>query len=149
MNNDPILNEPGVTKTHHDYSKYDKIIEYKNIDIAILKVLNKNPGVYMEKFDCFYPDVKEQFLKNKDEIHKFLEEKQKEFPTVEKITTSLYNMSVIIDYEKLYKDFRCSVEKLSPYRKCIPSFVDIGFTGTKKGIGKMGMIYRIGMYLVF
>ena len=118
LNNDPILNEPGVTKTHHDYLKYNKIIHYKNIDIAVLKVLNKNPGVYMEKFECFYPNVIENFLKNREEIQTFLEEKQKEFPEIEKITTSLYNMSVVINYEKLYKDFRDSVEKCMSLEKC-------------------------------
>jgi ubiquitin-conjugating enzyme E2 Z len=111
LNNDPILNEPGVTNTHQDYSKYNKIIQYKNIDIAILKILNKNPGVYMDKFGCFYPNVRENFLKNRDEIQSFLEEKQKEYPQIEKITTSLYGMSVVIDYEKLYKEFRATVEK--------------------------------------
>ena len=65
----------------------------------------------MEKFECFYPNIREQFLKNKDEIQKFLEGKQKEYPQIEKITTSLYNMSVVIDYEKLYKEFRCTLEK--------------------------------------
>jgi hypothetical protein len=118
LNNDPILNEPGVTKTHHDYSKYNKIIQYKNIDIAVLQILNKKSGVYMEKFECFYPNVIENFLKNKDEIQSFLEEKQKEFPEIEKITTSLYNMSVVINYEKLYKDFRDSVEKCMSLEKC-------------------------------
>jgi ubiquitin-conjugating enzyme E2 Z len=27
LNNEPFLNEPGVTKTHHDFAKYNKIIE--------------------------------------------------------------------------------------------------------------------------
>ena len=73
--------------------------------------MNKKPGVYMEKFECFYPNVLDNFLKNQEEIQKFLENKKKEYPKIEKITTSLYGMSVVIDYEKLYKEFRSTLEK--------------------------------------
>jgi hypothetical protein len=51
-----------------------------------------------------------------------LEEKQKEYPKIEKITMSLYNMSVVIDYEKLYKEFRDCVEKcVSLEKKAVES----------------------------
>lgn len=102
---DPLLNEPGVSKTHLDFNKYTKIIEYKNIDIAILKIITKNPHIYPEQFDMFYPTIKEYFLKNREKIQKYLENKVKENSEAEKITTSYYSMHVIIDYAKLYESF--------------------------------------------
>jgi hypothetical protein len=71
----PLLNEPGITTTHPDFANYTKIIEYKNIEIAILKMINKVPGVYPEKFDFFYSIVRENFFKNKDTVLKCLEDK--------------------------------------------------------------------------
>jgi ubiquitin-protein ligase len=121
LNDDPLLNEPGVTNTHHDYQKYNKIIQYKNIDIAVLKIFNKHPGVYMNKFEHFYPTVREHFFKNKDEIQKILEQKLKEFPDIDKLTTGLYGMSVVIDYEKLYKEFMRTVEKCLEDSSCCTS----------------------------
>lgn len=105
LNNDPLLNEPGVNKGHHDFEKYNKIIEYKNIDLAALKMVNKTVGYFSEKFQIFYPVVKENFSKNKDEMLKFIERKMEEYPNSEKIHTGLYKMSVTICYKKLHKDF--------------------------------------------
>jgi len=104
---DPLLNEPGVTKNHSDFINYEKIIEYKNIDIAILKILNRTIGIYPEQFNFFYQIVKENFLKNNDAIIKYLEKKANECPSAFQISTSMYNMNVKLDYPDLlvrYKD---------------------------------------------
>lgn len=111
---DPLLNEPGVTTNHPDFAKYTKIIEYKNIDIAILRMMEKTNGIYPERFDFFYQYLKEHFIKNSDEIVKYLENKAKEEPDLVHISTSMYNMNVNINYTELltrYKDF---VSKLKP-----------------------------------
>lgn len=105
LNSEPFLNEPGVSKTHSDFAKYNRIIEYKNIDVAILRMTNKQPSYYLDKFSVFYPTVKENFSKNKDLILKFIERKMEEYPEVDKINTGMYGMSVVIDYKKLHKDF--------------------------------------------
>jgi ubiquitin-conjugating enzyme E2 Z len=39
LNDEPLLNEPGITKTHRDYEGYNEIIKYKNIEVAILGML--------------------------------------------------------------------------------------------------------------
>ena len=39
LNDEPLLNEPGITKTHRDYEGYNEIIRYKNIEVAILGML--------------------------------------------------------------------------------------------------------------
>jgi ubiquitin-protein ligase len=110
---DPLLNEPGATKTHSDFLKYTKIIEYKNIEISILKMILKEEGIYPKIFEIFYPIMKEQFIKNKDILKKFIEEKVKENKDPEIIMTSFYNMKVMIDYEKLYTFFMETDLKIS------------------------------------
>jgi ubiquitin-protein ligase len=39
FNENPLLNEPGVTKDHRDFRNYTEIIRYKNIKVAILDML--------------------------------------------------------------------------------------------------------------
>lgn len=109
----PLLNEPGVTKTHPDFANYTKIIEYKNVEIAILKMINKIPGVYPEKFNIFYSMVKDNFIKNKDVILKHLEDRSRENPQVEQINTSIYNMNVQLNYPKLLKSFKNASEVIT------------------------------------
>ena len=110
LNNDPLLNEPGVTNTHPDYSKYNKIIEFKNIDIAILKMVNKTNGVYLDKFEMFYPTVKEHFIKNKDLILDFIKKQKEKYPLPEVIVMKLYSMEVVISYDYLLKQMNNTIE---------------------------------------
>ena len=101
----PLLNEPSVTSTHADFNNYTKIIQYKNIEIAILKMVNKTAGVYPEKFDFFYSIIKEIFLKNKEAVQKYLESKAQDNTQSGHLTTGLYNMNVLINYPKLLATF--------------------------------------------
>ena len=110
--NNPLLNEPGITNTHCDYKKYTTIIEYKNIEIAILKIINKTPGIYIEKFECFYLIMFENFLKNMDKLQKYLEDKSKK-TNLENITTTLYSMYVVINYQKLLILFNETCDKIN------------------------------------
>jgi ubiquitin-conjugating enzyme E2 Z len=96
----PLLNEPGVSITHQDFDKYTKIIEYKNVELAMLAMLNKKKGVYPEDLDMFYPFLKENFEKNKEKVVAFLESKK---GMNETIKTDMYSMLVAIDYEGLLK----------------------------------------------
>ena len=68
-------------------------------------MVNKNSTYYLDKFTTFYPIVKENFSKNRDEILKFIERKIEEKPNSEKINTGVYGMSVVINYKKLHDDF--------------------------------------------
>ena len=101
----PLLNEPGITTAHRDFKKYNIIIEYKNIDIAILKMISKHESVYPTNFDMFYSIIKEHFLKNNETIVKYLEGKMVEYPDIIQLNTDLYSMSVTIDYKKLHKNY--------------------------------------------
>lgn len=106
---DPLLNEPGITRTHPDFKNYSKIIEFKNIDIAILDIISKKQFVYKPFFDKFYSLVLETFLQNKDKIYEFLNKKVDNLTSeteIEKITTNMYNMSVVINYKSLMKRYK-------------------------------------------
>jgi ubiquitin-conjugating enzyme E2 Z len=97
----PLLNEPGVGKTHPDMAFYDEIVEYANIDIAICDIIEKKDGVYMPFFENFYPFVKENFIKNYDKLVEFAEKKNSDFKnTVVNFKTSFYSMNVNVDYNK-------------------------------------------------
>jgi len=103
---DPLLNEPGVTKNHKDFGKYTEIITYSNIDIAICNIVNKNKSNYYDFFDLFNLEVRENFIKNYDKIVDLVENKKKTFESPILYLTELYNMKVCIDYEKLMEKVR-------------------------------------------
>ena len=113
---DPLLNEPGISRTHSDMINYTKIIEYSNINIAVCNMISKKNGYYMSKFDMFYPIMKEQFIKNYDAIMEIVKARNAsdEFKNKVNIRTGLYSMSVTIDYSSLS-------DKLPPLRKVEPN----------------------------
>lgn len=100
---EPLLNEPGILKTHPDFYNYNKIIQYKNIELAILQMVNKKKNVYNEKFDMFYPYVLENFTKNSPKILKYLESQQTK---PEFVNSSIYSMNVLIDYNTLLENYK-------------------------------------------
>jgi ubiquitin-protein ligase len=103
---DPLLNEPGVSKTHNDLNNYTSIIEYKNIEIAILRMVTKDPRSFPERFLVFYSFLKENFLKNDKFILKYLEEKANNEKKPQQIITAMYAMNVLLDYKKLLKSYK-------------------------------------------
>lgn len=105
LRKNPLLNEPGVKKEHHDFEKYNKIIQYKNIDIAVLQILQKKTGVFLNQFEVFDSEIKEYFKKNADKLRSFLEEKKSEQTEPIVLITALYNMNVKIDWNDLYDKF--------------------------------------------
>jgi len=99
---DPLLNEPGVSKTHKELHKYTQVIEYSNIDLAICDILNKKHDVYINFFDNFYFIIKDIFNKNYNKLIDFIDNKIIETEgKPETIDTVFYSMKLIIDYQKL------------------------------------------------
>jgi ubiquitin-conjugating enzyme E2 Z len=96
---DPLLNEPGVNKNHQDFEKYNKIIEYSNLNIAVCDIVNKRSGVYMDFFESFYPFVKESFLLNYDKLLKYATKQNIKFNDKPILSTNYYSMRLLIDYE--------------------------------------------------
>jgi ubiquitin-conjugating enzyme E2 Z len=100
----PLLNEPGVTKTHNDINKYNSIIEHYNIKIAICDIIQKKPGIFLHFFDMFYPYVVTNFIVNHKKLTDFVEAKMVEFPEKQIITTSMYGLNHSIEYKVLHKN---------------------------------------------
>jgi len=99
LSKDPLLNEPGVDKKHNDMNKYNEIIEYSNINIAVCDIVRKKSGIFLPFFDNFYPFIKENFLKNYDKLLEFAEKKNADFQLQSKeFRTDFYTMRVTVDY---------------------------------------------------
>jgi ubiquitin-protein ligase len=99
---DPLLNEPGITKNHRDINNYNEIIAFSNINIAICDIVKKKNVVYQPFFDNFYPYVKENFNKNYDKIIEISQNKLKDTTIQDKmLTTGLYSMNVRINYNDI------------------------------------------------
>jgi len=126
LNDEPLLNEPGVTKTHRDYESYNEIIRYKNIEVAIFGMLesvrpasvcqasvcsasvcpakdNESTDVSgntVSEFAIFGDIMRDYFLKNKDKIRaRVLEGKTIEYDI------TVYRMSVTTNYKRLLAKF--------------------------------------------
>jgi ubiquitin-protein ligase len=99
---DPLLNEPGVSKTHDDMNSYDEIIQIANLDIAVCSILQKKEGIFLPFFENFFPYMKENFLKNYDKLMEFAEKKNLEFNGESKqFSTRYYSMRITANYKKV------------------------------------------------
>lgn len=110
LNNTPLLNEPGITKTHRDYNNYNLLITYKNIEHSILSNLIDFIHT-ISIFRCFKDDLTNHFIKSKKQIKEQLE-KMKEFDN-KQITTSLYRMDAKLTYRNLLEKYEtvCNLYK--------------------------------------
>ena len=101
---DPLLNEPGVNKGHNDMNNYDEIIQFANLDIAVCDIITKKDSIFLLFFDYFYSFVKENFIKNFDNLLEFAQKKNIEFNNeIKSLKTGFYTMNVNVDYNKIIK----------------------------------------------
>jgi ubiquitin-conjugating enzyme E2 Z len=109
--NNPLLNEPGVNKSHNDMSSYNEIIEFANIDVAVCDIIEKKQSVFMPFFENFYPFIKENFIKNYEKLLEIANTKNEEFKNqVVKFKTGYYSMNVNVDYNKVIQRLKSSKE---------------------------------------
>ena len=106
LENDSLLYEPGISKNHKDFNKYHDIIEYKNLEIALLYMLDQK---YPYAFNYFYPIMKEKFLDYYDEIEEKINDKKLIHKTV---STNVYGMSFNISYKNLMTKLKNIYRKL-------------------------------------
>jgi len=91
----PLLNEPGISKHHKDHKPYNRIIEYKTLEVAINKIVNKE--LLPKDFYIFYDIIVENFIKNYDDIYNKYIELEKKFDDCI-LTTSCYSLKVRCKY---------------------------------------------------
>lgn len=101
FNSNPLLNEPGIKADWHDIPKYNEIIFFKNIEIAIYDMVKHKR--YGNDFSMFEIKIKELFLNNVETILEEINQKLKLYPKTRKITTQMYNMDFKLSYKQLEK----------------------------------------------
>ena len=99
LNDTPLLNEPGVTKEHADFLNYNKIITYKNIQVAIFGMLS-NVKIKVD-FACFVDIMRKHFQEVKEKVR----ERVLGANFVEAVTTGVYQLDVCINYPALLEKF--------------------------------------------
>jgi len=99
MNEYPLLNEPGVQWDAHFnlVKKYNKIIQYRNIEVSIIDYLCKKRMVS----DNIYETMKQHFEKNKDKIMEKVERLTRSSSASSVISISIYSQHCILKYEQL------------------------------------------------
>tara|TARA_B110000483_G_C18207044_1_gene548401 strand:+ start:12583 stop:13320 length:738 start_codon:yes stop_codon:yes gene_type:complete len=98
LNDEPLLNEPGITKDHIDYDNYITALRYKNYDIAIDGIIN---NIHIKhSFNEFVDIIKSNFIKNYDNIISCIEK-----DTIDNadIYVKIYKMPLTIEYGKIKK----------------------------------------------
>ena len=110
LDNMPLINEPGISSKHKDNDNYNKIITYKNIEGAILGILEKN--IYIDWFDKFDNIIIKKFKENYNDIIDVI---NKNIENCEDLylTTGVYNLYTNIDYNKVKKKLINFYEKIS------------------------------------
>jgi ubiquitin-protein ligase len=104
LSNDPLLNEPGITKMHRDFDKYTDIIRYKNIQVAVFGTLNDEK--YLNDFSKFMPIMREHFQREKETIRaKVMALSLAQGRKVIMVSTGVYKLKSCIDYESLLEKF--------------------------------------------
>lgn len=114
FHNKPLLNEPGITESNPSFLKYNKIIRYSSIKIALLDVLNKK--ICRNMFSKFKNEIVEYIVSKQNsirddikEIDKFLSEKEKK-----NIRISVYSISLYCEKKgELLKRFNETLQALS------------------------------------
>jgi ubiquitin-conjugating enzyme E2 Z len=106
FSNNPLTNEPFVSsKATWLIQRYNVIIEYATLKIAIIDIIEKKENVYIpEIFDMFYPIIKETYSKNYPKLLEKWNTNHKKYPIPIKIYFFIYtdkyynNMNILIDY---------------------------------------------------
>lgn len=75
LNENPLMNEPGVKETDKDIVNYNKILAYKNISVGIVDVIDKT--FFKEKFPEFRKIICEEFRSRVNLILKNIEDNLK------------------------------------------------------------------------
>jgi ubiquitin-protein ligase len=92
LNEEPILNEPGITRDHPCFNNYHKLIEYKNVEISILKYLEKSN--LPEPFQPFHMIMVEHFKKRFPFMRYKFKDRNKEFCNL-----SIFNSNInVLNY---------------------------------------------------
>ena len=105
--NNSLLLEPGVRMYHPDVEKYNRIIEYKNIDFAVHEIVTmaseeQNVEKIFNLHYCiflFRNEILEAFKRNVGPIMSWVEEYW--HMNKNRYSTSMYHLNVTLEYKNL------------------------------------------------
>lgn len=103
FDNKPLLHEPGIKETHFDFEKYNKIVTYKNIEIAFYEVCRRilKNNVQIHTSMIFKDEIIKHYHEKKEYMKKKVMDKLSENNEKELIQTVVYGMRFEIDYNML------------------------------------------------
>jgi len=108
MDNEPILNEPGITRTSKDFKNYHSLIEYRNLSFSIYHLVSSIenlqrvvPAMSQESGEHFYGIMKAHYIQNKDAIMQRLQVNRGKVLHTEYFYSSLYLFGFKVNYEEL------------------------------------------------
>lgn len=99
----PLLNEPGVNKDHADFLAYNKIITYKNIQVAMFGMLS-NVKIKVD-FACFVDVMRGHFQQVREKVRLRVANEIDKGVNKEVVTTGIYQLNVLINYPALLEMF--------------------------------------------
>ena len=101
FNNEPILNEPGVSKRHPCFNKYHKILRWGNYKVAFHDVIKNGILPNTDYNKIFYKYIDEYVKKNYKLVLSDLEQLVKDNPEKEWIKCNIYNMRSHVDFQDI------------------------------------------------
>jgi len=100
LNEEPLLNEPGITRDHPNFEGYHKLIEYKNVEISILKYIQKPNLPY--PFHVFHPILLQSFIQHAPKLIEKFQDRSTQFLHL----TLFNNQYVVLNYKNLVEVIR-------------------------------------------
>lgn len=106
MTKEPLSHEPGIDESHRDFYKYQEIVRYKNIKLAMLDVFNK--PYYKNDFGDLFDIAKSDFMENLESKKEIIDKSVKAWNESnvgtnanQVVYMSIYSMATQIDYQQL------------------------------------------------
>ncbi len=105
LNEQPLQNEPGFENADKkEFARYNEIIQFANIKIAVLEMLDKQP----KYFEVFKDKMEEIFMNNIMYYRKFTSDKNELYQNKKEkdriIESPAYNMRFCIEYDILMNE---------------------------------------------
>jgi ubiquitin-protein ligase len=102
LNENPLINEPGISIKNKEVKKYNEIIKFKNISVAINDVLEKKLLPVNHK--PFFPIIKKFIKEKKGDITSFFENNIRH--DGKRLVCRIYNMDITLKYIKNFERFK-------------------------------------------
>jgi ubiquitin-conjugating enzyme E2 Z len=118
LDSKPLLHEPGITEKNPDYDTYHRIIQFKNYDFCMLRLLKslsafKQIIADIEYHDQFYEHMCAEFRKHHVQHLARLNVLVGKHPHPESLrTTNVYQITATIHYASVLRSFQECVQLL-------------------------------------